>query len=550
MRHHLAAEPIARRREQPVGLAEIAELAFEVGPPPRLGQAVQRPSLPAEVALGLEAGARLLEDGAGPAHPAGVALGSTEREHRERGEVAIARLVGEPPRPGRLLDRLGVLPHLDQDLRESHRGARHDEIVPGLVGGTERPPVQGRRRARLPAEHLLGAAGQVRRGDLGCRPRRVRIGTATGELPRAFVVDPDRRDRLAAPGCRAAEPPGDLDVPLRTDGLRDRVVRHVADQRVLPAVRGGAGHRRVGGRVEQVAGEQPVDARAHVLDVAERHEHLVPRDGAADGGVEQDLLLVGRQRIQPSGDQQPDRRGDLAQRAGVHHVPPAVGVADRAGLDQHAEHLLEEQRVPVRPRDGDGDRLARPVVTEHRGGEMAHRRTVEPRERGHRDAGDPLAREPQHEHRRRPRIAVQIGEQIAQRPIGPLQVVQHDRDGPLARQVLEHQARRSHGVTVAPDLVERLGAQERAQVRRERGPRPVADPPHGGLDRGGGRGAVRARLQSDRLRDRVADRRERRAVPERHAATDQEPLGGQRVAELDGEPALPDPRLPHHGEHA
>ena len=266
VRHHLAAEPIARRREQPVGLAEIAELALEVRPPPRLGQSVQRPPLPAEVAFGLEPRARLLEDGAGPPHPAGVALGTSEREHRERGEVAVARPLREPLRPSRLLDRLGVLAHLDQDLRESDRGARprRDRPPPSSAARSARRN-RRLRRARLPAEHLLGAAGQVLAATSAAAARRVRIGTATGELPRALVVDRDRRHRLAAPraprrgatrrsrrAARRGPPSASRRTPRRGSARASTRTRW----RRAPCC--------VGGRVQQVAGEQPVDARAHV----------------------------------------------------------------------------------------------------------------------------------------------------------------------------------------------------------------------------------------------------------------------------------------------
>ena len=53
------------------------------------------------------------------------------------------------------------------------------------------------------------------------------------------------------------------------------------------------------------------------------------------------------------------------------------------------------------------------------------------------------------------------------------------------------------------------------------------------VDRGGASRRGPRPAAADRLRDRVADRRERRAVPERRTAADQEPLGGQRVAELE-----------------
>ena len=96
-------------------------------------------------------------------------------------------------------------------------------------------------------------------------------------------------------------------MPLGAHRLGQRTVRDVSDERVLPLVLVGAGNGAVLVLAQQSARDQAAQRGRPVGDVAHLIEQGVPGHRTAHRRVLQKLLLFGGQRVEPRGDQQPDR---------------------------------------------------------------------------------------------------------------------------------------------------------------------------------------------------------------------------------------------------
>jgi hypothetical protein len=84
----------------------------------------------------------------------------------------------------------------------------------------------------------------------------------------------------------------------------------------------------------------------------------------------QEALLVTREAVQARRDQSADRRGYVLDLLWTLHAPPTSLFRDRAGLDEHAHALLEEQRVasgPLHQAEGQfgGEIRAEDLSSEH-----------------------------------------------------------------------------------------------------------------------------------------------------------------------------------------
>ena len=154
--------------------------------------------------------------------------------------------------------------------------------------------------------------------------------------------------------------------------LLDPIARHVDDPRRIPLVQGGADRLRRGlvgsvadqqvpepervladqqGAVgpDQIAPDQAHQRAAHVGDpIAVEHggQGAEVELLAGDGCPLDHCSLVGAQAIQTRGQQRLDRRrdGHAAQVAGGD--PSIAFEHEQAVVDQHREHLLDEQRSP------------------------------------------------------------------------------------------------------------------------------------------------------------------------------------------------------------
>ena len=127
-------------------------------------------------------------------------------------------------------------------------------------------------------------------------------------------------------------------VVLRAAGLREPAVGDLADQDVLEAVRRLAADRRALRPGDQVAQQQVVEHVLQLVGIVFRGQviHRTREEGSAhDRAALQQDLLAGRQPVDARTDQRLQSVGD-----------PVAAVA--ALLDEHADRLLDEERVALR----------------------------------------------------------------------------------------------------------------------------------------------------------------------------------------------------------
>ena len=168
-------------------------------------------------------------------------------------------------------------------------------------------------------------------------------------------------------------------------------------------------------------------------------------DGAAfDHGA---LLRV--EPVQTRGQQQLDRRRDREVREVVDGAPRAILESQQAVVDQHADHLLDEQRIPLRGREDPFARGARQVgvaqqVVEQRARLVAGERFEQDRGRVHlaaAPAGADLEQlgsgDTDEQQFCVARPIRQVLDQIQQERLRPMDVVEHHDERPLSSQMLE-----------------------------------------------------------------------------------------------------------------
>ena len=250
------------------------------------------------------------------------------------------------------------------------------------------------------------------------------------------VVARQQRQLLIQPlGVQLLDPAGHAAVQLTPTRVQDRLIRHIAGQRVAKQIGQialdllGQNQLGLGELLEPI--EQPIVAGDHA------GEHRVGEAPADHSGDLQHLAAAILQPIQPRGDHALDaiRHGRLVQRASQ---PPATGIArQRAGFDQAAHHFFDKERVALRALDQRGQ-LGRRLAQQQRahqvdaaiGRKLAHldpRAIIQLAPR----LGDRWihAVAQQQQQRRLRRAAHQPAQQIERRGVGPVQVVddQHQR---------------------------------------------------------------------------------------------------------------------------
>ena len=236
-------------------------------------------------------------------------------------------------------------------------------------------------------------------------------------------------------------------------------------------------------------------------------------------------------------------------RLGIGETPTIGVVPNGPVLDEHADHLLQEQRVAVRSIERNADTVGRAGLAEQRLRQRSHRRHVEPGQRRRGQPRDRLPRQAEQQHRRRPRVAPGVGQQLIDRGVGPLQIVEHDRDRPEPRRVLDHEPGRAHDVAVAaPGTARIVHTEQRPQVRRHRKMVRPRDPPGHAIDRRACGVDGRAGPHTQRARNDLRERGQP-AFAERGASAQEEPTGCKGASELLREPALSDARLAREDHH-
>ena len=249
----------------------------------------------------------------------------------ERGERAALelRLAG---RGGRLRDLL----HLDdhgRHVREPPRGA------PGEV-----PALERRRELDRAQQELARAAEGLARQRAPARARE-RVRGLLGELRRSGavelleqagrLVEMERADLEQLVAGALAEPLRERVVQVGARGLREPAVRDLADEHVLELERVLAADRRARLAHDEIARDELLERALDVVHVRRQMLERAAHEEPAHGGSALDQrALRRRQPVDARRDERLERVGD------------PLGAGARP-LRQHADRLLDEERVPL-----------------------------------------------------------------------------------------------------------------------------------------------------------------------------------------------------------
>ena len=296
------------------------------------------------------------------------------------------------------------------------------------------------------------------------RPRRVvRRVPVTRELGRELAVAAEE------PLGVLAEEFGDAGVQRNAISREEIVVHGFVHQRVPEAI----SHAVVVG--DEHLFEHGIAQRLEQLRLGklhERGEQAVVGTTTDHGRAAQHFLRDRRQRVDA-------REHDLAQRLGEG---VAVGIVG-------GEELLGEERVAIGTGVGAVDELGRRIAADDRGDELAQLVAIEAREldafddAGSVELGERRSQRvppvqvvgaigPEQHDPSRAQAAREVHEEIARRPVGPMQVFEHDqRRNPIAEpfehaeQLLEQRGRAELRILGRGDAVQ-LGDERREIVAR------------------------------------------------------------------------------------
>src|SRR5579864_5468353 len=259
------------------------------------------------------------------------------------------------------------------------------------------------------------------------------------------------------------EPAGEAAVQLGTRCLREAAVGDLADEHVPELVRLLAADRRPRLPHDQVAQEQTVERDTDALDVRRelgertRHEHAAHRRRPLEHGA-----LGTRQPIDASADERLDRVGD------------ALGALVRA-LREHADRLLDEQRIPLRLREHglDVDRQLE-LCGEHleelgalgrlQRLELERRRAHTAAAPGGTDVEQLRARDAEDQQRLLSHPRREVLDQLQHRLLAPVHVLEHEHERLRSGELLRPRACRPRDLLLAALSLDRL---EHADGERE-----------------------------------------------------------------------------------
>ena len=251
-----------------------------------------------------------------------------------------------------------------------------DHLGQHLLGPRQRP---GGREHEAELRRQLEPANVPGRQHCGCaleqRPRCVDVaaaerapsrpqqpvGRSAGEpvlvLAARAELDPeavgllevvaDDLVELGAVAGVALGPGGQALVQLRAEPLRHRVVGGVADEDVAEAeaVLAGEGAR-VG--LDQPLAHERLQAAGDLADLVRRRQvgdGAPPEDLSDHGGALQHRQLVLAEPVEAGGEHRLHRLRHAQRVDGGERLEPAVALDEDAVLDEHPQHLLEEERV-------------------------------------------------------------------------------------------------------------------------------------------------------------------------------------------------------------
>ena len=208
-------------------------------------------------------------------------------------------------------------------------------------------------RWRSAAERLLQVGNGLAVGGPrhGPEPRLAEIGDRLlPQLPAQGVVGQPLGLLGDALGREPLEGLGDAGVEGALPVVEQPLVRHLVREGVLERVlevreEPGLVEELGGLEVRETASKPLLRQVGHRLEQGERH--VRPDDGR---GLEQ-ALLVGGQAVDAGGQDRLHRRGHLDARQGRRQAVGPALADQHLGLDQRADALLQEERVPFRPLD-------------------------------------------------------------------------------------------------------------------------------------------------------------------------------------------------------
>ena len=297
---------------------------------------------------------------------------------------------------------------------------------------------------------VVARGGEPLRRSVGERPRAVVERAELGAIPvRLLEVIPDDLVALAQRPRRLVEPRREPLVELRSGRLRDRRVRLVADQQVSEPERVGRGQVGALGADDLLA-DQRSDAigciRHFAREFADRGEVEDLPHHRCD--LDQPAFRCG-QLVQPRREQRRDRRWDGQVREIAGRRPSALLQDEPTLVDQEARDLLRVERVPL---GGGGDALAdhgiHRVIRQEVGDELPALLGVQRFEQDRRrvqlppgPAGAIVEQLGARHAREQDRdVASQIRDvldQLDERGLCPLDVVDHEDHGALGGEALE-----------------------------------------------------------------------------------------------------------------
>jgi hypothetical protein len=313
--------------------------------------------------------------------------------------------------------RDGEVPAFPRSLRRGDQpgGGRTPELLHRLVGRAQLPPVPIR-LLEVVAEDLLVFGDTLARGAL--------------------------------------EPRGEPLVEVGSLLLGHRVVRRVAYQEVAESERVLTRELRTVGADQLLPGEGQQAGRYLWAEGLRRERPHGARveDLALDGAAFDHGAFLRVQSVETGGEQQLDRRRHRDVREILDRSPRAVLEPEEPVVDEHAEHLLDEERVTLGGLQDPGSRVLGDLrATEQVVYEVGH---LVPGEGLQQDLGGvqlPAApvrtelqqlgsRDTQEQERRITRPVREVLDQIEEVRLRPVDVVEHAHERTLVREVFEELA--------------------------------------------------------------------------------------------------------------
>jgi hypothetical protein len=236
---------------------------------------------------------------------------------------------------------------------------------PDSLGEIERiaEPANGLPLLPKPQRTLAGGLRPPEALALGGRARAVSDPELVEIAQRVAVVRRQQlRDLLPPLSCLAFRPVRNVKVLLGAQRLRQRFVGDVPDEDVPERELVLAREGRWLARQHKLLDAQPPYRVARLARAApgEAGNGAQPERPPDHGGILEDRLLDGRKRVEAGSDERLDRARNLDLDGSLFDHPPLRPRRPKdLAVDQHANDLLAEERIPLAPLDDGAPELVR-----------------------------------------------------------------------------------------------------------------------------------------------------------------------------------------------